>query len=895
MRGSVPSGRAWGKLRRGPDGQVQEWHPLEDHCADVAACSLALLELPLWARRLAASAKLGDLDPVMRSRLTVLAALHDLGKFSRGFQNKARVPQDREASSAEVRGHVSEFFDLFRPLLQADERLRSAIGFDALAPWFEGGEKTLVRFLFASASHHGRPQAEGNGLELPFWKGGDDLAPFDAMSRFMARVRNWLPEAFSDGPRLPEAPGLQHAFAGLVMLADWLGSGPGFPYSEDGDPDRWAWSLQQARTVLGEMTIDPTPARLALRSGLGTFESVFEVAEARPAQKALFEAPVPTRPSVEILEAETGSGKTEAALYRYLQLFAGGQVDGLYFALPTRTSAVQIEARVRKAIGRVFGDSAPSVTLAVPGYLQVDGEVGRPLTGFDVLWPDKERFRYRGWAAENSKRFLAGPIVIGTIDQILLSALAVPHCHLRATALLRHYLVVDEVHASDSYMTAVLKQVLKHHLGAGGHALLMSATLGGAIRDQFLNLGHIGYRRPPPLAETRSAPYPQVSRNLGAGSGKLCDSARPKIVRLARQAWMSSPETIAEKALAAAADGARVAVLRSTVKGAIETQEALERLAQEHGRRELLFQLEGQPAPHHSRFAKDDRVLLDREVEQRFGKMSEAGGCVVIATQTIEQSLDLDFDWMLTDLAPMDVLLQRVGRLHRHRDRDPRRPPAFQSPELMVLVPESRDLAALIGSDGKARGPHGIGTVYEDLCVLETTWRELEKRNELRVPEQNRELVELTTHPEVLQRVANEAGSASEKWAKHLTSVQGTKLAGVQVAHLNCMPWNEPFGSPSVGVAPRKVPTRLGEEDRNVEFEGELPIGPFGKPVKRLTLKWFMARGLPPDSLKLAAVQRLQSGFSFEAAGVRFDYGPWGLSRRATKQSTSAQAEQEDE
>ncbi|MDB4914145.1 MAG: CRISPR-associated helicase/endonuclease Cas3, partial [Gemmatimonadetes bacterium] len=183
--------------------------------------------------------------------------------------------------------------------------------------------------------------------------------------------------------------------------------------------------------------------------------------------------------SITILESETGSGKTEAALARFVTLFSAGKVDGLYFALPTRTAATQMHKRVFDATAMAFTEPPP-VILAVPGYLRVDDTEGRrhELARFDVLWPDAERFRYRGWAAEGPKRYLAGCIVVGTVDQVLLSSLRVGHAHMRATSLMRMLLVVDEVHASDAYMTRILEDVLARHRRAGGHALLLSATLG---------------------------------------------------------------------------------------------------------------------------------------------------------------------------------------------------------------------------------------------------------------------------------------------------------------------------------------------------------------------------------------------------------------------------------
>ncbi len=129
----------------------------------------------------------------------------------------------------------------------------------------------------------------------------------------------------------------------------------------------------------------------------------------------------------------------------------------------------------------------PPVVLAVPGYLRVDDQEGQLLTQFDFLWPDADqrKNRHRTWAAENSKRYLAGSVVVGTINQVLLSTLVVGHAHLRATSLSRLYLVVDEVHASDTYMTTLLDRVLAFHLALGGHALLMSATLGTAAQARF--------------------------------------------------------------------------------------------------------------------------------------------------------------------------------------------------------------------------------------------------------------------------------------------------------------------------------------------------------------------------------------------------------------------------
>jgi CRISPR-associated endonuclease/helicase Cas3 len=192
-----------------------------------------------------------------------------------------------------------------------------------------------------------------------------------------------------------------------------------------------------------------------------------------------------------IAEAETGSGKTEVALKRFFDLFAAGEVEGLYFALPTRVAAKEIYNRVFESIQNTFPDESkrPSVLLAVPGYARIDGLNPKSiLPGIESRFEDstKWQIRERTWAAEIPKRFLAATIAVGTIDQALLSILQVPHAHLRSVCLDRHLLVVDEVHASDPYMRYLLGVLLEQHISIGGHTLLLSATLGESARNELL-------------------------------------------------------------------------------------------------------------------------------------------------------------------------------------------------------------------------------------------------------------------------------------------------------------------------------------------------------------------------------------------------------------------------
>ncbi|MEZ4450871.1 MAG: CRISPR-associated endonuclease Cas3'' [Nannocystaceae bacterium] len=521
MRGAITT--FWGKLSG--DGPTREWHPLLDHCADVAACCEALLSQTLLGERLSALGGVGALDEAHIARLGVLAALHDLGKYNAGFQRKA----DDERATC---GHVREILALFGGGYDKEtERLTWALPVDTFDRW--GTDGTAFKLLIAAIGHHGRPHSVDGVIPLKtarIWDADPRHDPFAGIAELVAATRRWFPAAFeSGGPPLPTTSRFQHGFAGLVMLADWLGSHVGlFPYSAELHSDRMRVARERARRALEVVGLDLSRPRQALGPTRPGFSTISAHRIPQPAQETTGQLPLDRGGALTILEAETGSGKTEAAILRYIQLFQAGLVDGLYFALPTRTAATQIHGRVRDAVARAFPEGArPPVVLAVPGYLRVDDQEGTRLPGFEVLWNDdpRQRYRYRGWAAESSKRYLAGAIVVGTIDQVLLSTIMTSHAHLRATAASRQLLVVDEAHASDAYMNRLLEEVLAFHLAAGGHAFLMSATL-GATRACAAPGRDRGERGVPQARRGESAPVPDDHLRAAGGRGRRSRSLK---------------------------------------------------------------------------------------------------------------------------------------------------------------------------------------------------------------------------------------------------------------------------------------------------------------------------------------------------------------------------------
>lgn len=457
-----------------------------------------------------------------------------------------------------------------------------------------------------------------------------------------------------------------------------------------------------------------------------------------------------------------------------------------------------------------------------------------------------------------------------------MSALATSHAHMRAAALSRLLLVVDEVHASDAYMTTLLREVIKRLRQVGGHALLMSATLGSAARSLFLS----DLPRPsiPPHLEAQQQPYPLLSRLHGKTelTTTAIEFTGPgKTVTIERLPLADASEEIAAHALAAARAGARVLVIRNTVAWAVTTQLAVEQLAGDDSA--WLWHCAGIPAAHHARFAAEDRKTLDAAIASALGKGAIAlKGLVVVSTQTTEQSLDIDVDYLICDLCPMDVLLQRIGRLHRHERRN--RPILFTTPRVMLLEPKGGMEIGLTDQGGctTAFAKHGWGSVYEDLRVLQATAETLQTTPIIQIPADNRRLVEAATHPDLLESLATRLG---ERWRQHGIKIWGVHTAEKQQAQsglYNRDRWLHDCGFHDCGDS--RPTTRLGMNDRLAIFPNPTPMGPFQQQISTLTIpgRW-LPTNLSPDASPETPETMEEGGFAFNFGTRRFHYDRLGL------------------
>lgn len=738
----------WGKAQPRSDGP--SWHPLIYHSLDVAAVGRALLEArPGLLRRIA---ELGMLPAeVCADWVALLLAWHDMGKFADGFQALApevRAQLGRPPATAtyqrrhDVIGHealedllLEELLDVvierFHPGADSDEEDL----IEALTPW-----------LAAVTGHHGAPpgadhhrgdrQSDPISRQFPTHARTAAAAwcrtSFDLLWGRPLPFEVEAPEEFTDA-----AKRVSWLVAGLAVAADWLGSDQGwFPYHAPTLTPADYWR-EIAR---------PRAVRAVRESGMGAVGSLpagslsgLLPAGATPTPLQAYAADVdlPAGPQMWLLEEATGGGKTEAALMLAHRLMAGGHADGVFVALPTMATANAMYGRIEAVAPRLFGPEAVAPILSHGRARLAHALAARSRAEADYAPGDlSASTRSASWFADHRKAGLLAPLGAGTIDQALLGVLSSRHQSLRLLGLARAVLVVDEVHACDAYMHKLLCRLLTFQAALGGSAILLSATLAEHTREGLFAAfaDGLGAARP----TWSNVQFPRVSGLSMEGPVEAAPPSRASCQRRVAVELTDAVDDVVERLVEAVEGGRCAAWVRNTVDDAIEAAEAL--AARIGAERVELF---------HARFTLGDRLAIESRVLDRFGPRSgpdERRGRVVVATQVIEQSLDLDFDLMVSDIAPIDLLVQRAGRLCRHRrDGDGRRleapdaPDARGTPTLWVLGPHPDR-----GVDARwlRRVLPRMAPVYPDVGALWRTARWLVDQGGFSLPDDARDMIE---------------------------------------------------------------------------------------------------------------------------------------------------------
>lgn len=723
-----PEWLLWGKAT--PTGACPA-HPLLCHMLDVTAVAGRLLTSvvsPALRRQLFAIHR--DELLALRTLLFVIA-LHDIGKATPAFQAKVKWAHD----VFPTRG-----FDLNADM---GARHHGDIGLyflHGVLQKFKASPAVALALARAVSAHHGQFPTDLKGLRTPGSRerGGHPLwqTARDAITTSLA--------AFLGIETFAGIDHVDHVFvpllAGLTSVADWIGSMETvFQYEPPQVSLEAYWPVAGARADAALAVAGMRPAReRPPRSFTELFPAytpwpLHHVGDAIAAR--LHE------PALVISEAPMGDGKTEQALVLADAAAANVGQTGIFIGLPTQATANQMFGRVEAFLKRTHVEPA-TLLLAHSEASLVERFQRLTLGG---IYDSETRVsdgvvRAEAWFL-SKKRALLAEYAVGTIDQSLLSVMRVAHAFVRIYGLAGKTVIFDEVHAYDTYTGTLLDRLIEWLAAAGTTVVLLSATLPSSRREDFVR----AYRRGAGLKDkpTPAAAYPRVTIASSTTNEAVHFEPRSKPVPVELACAQKRVDQLADEAVAAALGGACVGWICNTVGRA---QEAARQVGARVASKLLL----------HARLLPDDRTRREEKLERWLGPETRTqerpAGCVVIGTQVLEQSLDVDFDLLVTDIAPMDLVLQRAGRLWRHHRAN--RSKACATPKLVVTCPNGSWSVAKLDE---------IAKVYDEL-LLRRTLRALEGKTTLVLPDEIEPLVEAVYLPgihegeEELQRAFVEHG-----------------------------------------------------------------------------------------------------------------------------------------
>ncbi len=668
---------------------------------------------------------------------SVLAALHDIGKVSPGFQIKCPAWLARYSLTEQA---LEEGWGI----CLSDHAKVTQFTLQSLL-----AKSSLGRWAAAVGAHHGRIKGERVDVREP-WE------------EERVRLATEIVNAFGPLPdRSPTEADLWFV-AGLTTVADWIGS------DEDNFPQDRSLDLQgrtdQARTALANINWKPLRTR-----ELQTFSDLFpQITEANDLQVSAIQ--VICEPGVYVIEGPMGYGKTEAAMAAAYRLIAGGAATGFYFALPTQTTSNRIHLRLGPFVERIAIDST-ELRLAHSSSWLLDGHPPK-LFPADARDSEAQEHVRAGisWFA-SAKRSLLARCGVGTIDQALLGIVAAKHFFVRQFGLAGKIVILDEVHTYDLYTGTLITQLVKRLRELHCTVIILSATLTEGRRRELLGV---------PETRPLSNAYPLVS---GVANGFVERECLPPPSKLIHIRHCPSQVSV-DEVLKRASGGDCVLWIRNTVDEAQQTYRALRTATAIGGPAIALL---------HARFPYFRREQIETEWMNKLGKDSadRPRACVLVSTQVAEQSVDLDSDLLITDHAPTDMLLQRIGRLWRH-ERNPR--PCLR-PEVWIQLPDLNG-PALCHSDAKALR-HAFGKsarVYAPYVLLRSL-QQWSMRVSLRLPEDIRDLLEAT--------YANAAIDEPPAWAELRDELEKQKNRMAMKALNATSVWNNPALNDEEGVQTR--------------------------------------------------------------------------------------------
>lgn len=676
------------------------------------------------------------------SVIGALAALHDLGKISPGFQMKCEEWLKKKGLQKIAQNGCWD------TAMEADHGKTTH---SALQDYFntKTSERTATFLPAVLGGHHGRlnrPNERGykpeklivdkcSGID---WEGERRNAADAVLKYFGVSLSNLSVD--DSNPAL-------WWLAGLTSVADWIGSDERY-FPPTGGPN-----VTDASKVAERCLQEIGFKRPEIIAGL-SFYDIFGFESNRMQSAALSTI---TDQGVYVVEAPMGMGKTEAALGAAYQLLVSGKANGIYFALPTQSTSNRMHLRMEKFVKRISPNGIETKIIHGNSWLMDKIPAISPVR--TTHQKEESAELGRNWFS-SAKRALISPFGVGTVDQALLGVVAAKHFFVRHFALAGKVVILDEIHSYDIYTGTLIDQLIKTLEQLKCTVMVLSATLSKTRRSQIVSDDK--NKNVSPAKE----PYPLIT---GRRQGTALN---PHVVLSPEQRTVEINFTANDQAIPLAIDAAKKG---ACVVWVCDTIDSAQRIFQSvRGRSKVTFPT----GLLHARFPFWRREELEGEWMERLGKdSSKRCGSILVSTQVVEQSVDIDADIMITELAPTDMLLQRLGRLCRH-ERGKRNP-------VLHIIEEDKSLAEFRKLK-KTEIEETLGAkakVYHPYVLLRSLveWKKLKK---LTIPNDVRKLLEATYAESKKEPIA---------WGELFNIIEGKKISLRQVAITSSNLWQVPL------------------------------------------------------------------------------------------------------
>lgn len=706
MKSSTAFKSLWAK-KSDRNGRL-EWLSLEQHLYDTKMIAGLLWEhwLSRGQRNFIIQSLQASSDSEGKKLFQLIANLHDLGKATPVFQiSKGYVQSDDLHFSLIEKLVFAGFTDIDKLQLSSPRSSHHALAGQSLLTWYGVDED----FTSIVGAHHGKPIDHSTMCEIQksyernyYQEENPDHPVYQKWDQVQREIFKWA--LYSNGfngieefPAIPQAS--QVILSGLTIMADWIASNehyfPLMPIEQSeafNQEERFVhgWEkwykahIWEPTNYCGSETIYQSRFKFDPRQVQRVFYQVIESA---------------VKPGIFILEAPMGIGKTEAALVAAEQLAFLTDRSGLFFGLPTQATSDGIFPRIKDWLDSISSESKDPMSLRlVHGKSALNDTFAQLANQIDSDGKSSGSIVVNQWFSGRKTSSL-DDFVVGTVDQFLLTALKQKHLALRHLGFSKKVVVIDEVHAYDAYMNQYLERAIQWMGTYGVPVIILSATLPADRRERLVKayMSGMGLKWSAcdkPATGLKTLSYPLITYNDGHQIKQETyfekdDSKTVKVVR-------EDSDNLNDLISRLIKNDGIIGIIVNTVNRA---QKIAEACADQFGNDavELL----------HSRFIAMDRIEKEKNLMSMIGKnANRPRRKIIVGTQVMEQSLDIDFDVLISELAPMDLLIQRIGRLHRH---DITRPNAHQQPVIYV-----------IGTNEQYEYESGSISVYGDYLLTRT-------------------------------------------------------------------------------------------------------------------------------------------------------------------------------